>query len=55
MKTAVEYLLSNRLRFRINVGVPANIEACISHLAESQSATLEHAHAAAGATAPGQT
>ncbi|SRR6266496_4052417 len=40
-----------QLRFRIDVGAPANINACISHLAESKSAALEHAHAAAGTAA----
>ncbi len=37
------------LRFRINVGAPANINARISHLAESETAFLKNAHAAAGA------
>ena len=31
------------------VGAPANINARISHLAESETASLENAHAAAGA------
>ena len=44
-------MLSNWLRFRINVGCPANVDARIGHLAESQRAALEHAHAAAGAAA----
>jgi hypothetical protein len=37
------------LRFRIDVGAPANINARISHLAESETASLKNAHAAAGA------
>ena len=37
------------LSFRIDVGAPANINARISHLAESETASLKNAHAAAGA------
>ena len=40
-------------RFRIDVGAPANINARISHLAESETASLKNAHAAAGADAIG--
>jgi len=36
-------------RFRIDLGAPANINARISHLAESETASLKNAHAAAGA------
>ena len=43
--------LSTWLRSRVNLGVPANIDARIGHLAESKSAALEHAHAAAGTAA----
>ena len=43
--------LSSWLRFRFNVGAPANIKDRISHLAESKLAALEHAYAAAGAAA----
>jgi hypothetical protein len=43
--------LSSWLRFCINVGVPADINARISHLAECYSAALEHALAAARTTA----
>ncbi len=39
------------LRFRIDVGARANINARISHLAESETASLKNAHAAAGAAA----
>src|SRR5580704_3388446 len=45
------YPLSSRLRFRVNLGTPANINAGISHLAERKSAALERAYAAAGAAA----
>jgi hypothetical protein len=38
-------------RFRIEIGAPANINARISHLAESETASLKNAHAAAGAAA----
>jgi hypothetical protein len=37
--------------FRIDVGAYANINARISHLAESETASLKNAHAAAGAAA----
>src|SRR5207244_12858681 len=37
--------------FRIDVGAPANINARISHLAESDTASLKNAHAAAVAEA----
>ena len=43
--------LSSWLRFRIDVGAPANIKARISHLAESKRASLEYVYAAAGAAA----
>jgi hypothetical protein len=43
--------LSTWLRSRVNLGVPANINARIGHLVESKSAALEHAHAAAGTAA----
>src|SRR2546427_746158 len=39
------------LRLSIDVGARANINARIGHLAESESAALEHAHAAAGTAA----
>jgi hypothetical protein len=39
------------LRFRIDFGAPANINARISQLAESETASLKNAHAAAGAAA----
>jgi hypothetical protein len=50
-KTAPACPLSSWLRFRIDVGAPANINARISHLAESETASLKNAHAAAGAAA----
>ena len=50
-KTAPACPLSSWLRFRIDAAVPANINARMSHLAESKSAALEYAHAAAGAAA----
>ena len=37
--------------FRIDVGAPANINARINHLAESETVSLKNAHAAAGAAA----
>ena len=50
-KTAPACPLSSWLRFRIDVGAPANINARISHLAESETASLKNAPAAAGAAA----
>ena len=50
-KTAPACPLSSWLRFRIDVGAPANINARISHLAESETASLKNAHAATGAAA----
>lgn len=45
------YPLSIWLCFRTNLGAPANINARVSDLAESKSAALKRAHAAAGAAA----
>ena len=51
MRCSGQRLLSTWRRFRVNHGAPANINARISHLAESKSAGLEYADAAAGAAA----
>src|SRR5262245_10076007 len=52
LRTSIDVNARNlRLRLRINVDVPANINARISHLTESNRAALEHASAA---TAAGQ-
>jgi hypothetical protein len=51
MRCSGQRLLSAWLRLRSIGGLPAKINAGISHLAGSKSATLEHTHAAAGAAA----
>src|SRR4051812_45479183 len=51
MRCSGQRLLSTWLHSRVDLGVPTNINARISHLAESKSAGLEYARAAAGAAA----
>jgi hypothetical protein len=51
MRCSGPRLLSTWLRLRSTGGLAAKINARISQLAESKSATLAHAHAATGAAA----